>query len=163
MLNCKVIIKILQKIQVATIHNHAVKWKNSFQMIEHFLNTALHLAKHNLEKGPKKCAKCLSIRNPQECLGLWKSWHSYDKNLTTHMIIYMTWKTQVAGYYLTVIFHYIFNNDTKCDVQSIQVILPGPSSTERGFPVLRTGSPTVTPAVNIIRQGIKITAAASFP
>jgi len=40
-----------------------VKMKNSFQMIEHFLNsfilkrkvliTVLHLAKHNLEKGPK--------------------------------------------------------------------------------------------------------------
>ena len=66
----------------------------------------------------------------------------------------------MARNYLTVIFHYIFN-DTKCDVQSIQVILPGPSSTERGLPVLRTGSPTVTPAVNIIHQGIKTTA--SFP
>ena len=30
-------------------------------------------------------------------------------------------------------------------------ILPGPSSTERGFPVLSTGSPTVTPAVRIVK------------
>jgi len=33
--------------------------------------------------------------------------------------------------------------------------LPGPSSTERGFPVLSTGSPTVTPAINVTCQGIK--------
>lgn len=131
-------------------------------MIEHFLSTALHLAKHNLEKGPK------NVQNIFQLETLKNAWVFENPGtpmikISQHMIIYMTWKTQVLGYYLTVIFHYIFNNDTKCDVQSIQVILPGPSSTERGFPVLRTGSPTVTPALNIIRQGIKITAAASFP
>lgn len=29
---------------------------------------------------------------------------------------------------------------------NLSKILPGPSSTERGFPVLKTGSPTVKPA-----------------
>jgi len=30
-------------------------------------------------------------------------------------------------------------------------IIPGPSSTDRGLPVLRTGSPTVTPAIPRLR------------
>lgn len=34
-------------------------------------------------------------------------------------------------------------------IQNIkQEFIPGPSSTDNGFPVLRTGSPTVTPAKN---------------
>lgn len=30
--------------------------------------------------------------------------------------------------------------------------MPGPSSTDNGFPVLNTGSPTVTPAVYIVKN-----------
>lgn len=33
---------------------------------------------------------------------------------------------------------------------NLTVTVPGPSSTDRGFPVLSTGSPTVTPAVKIL-------------
>jgi len=47
------------------------------------------------------------------------------------------------------------HNSHNMYILAYMYILPGPSSTERGFPVLRTGSPTVTPAVNIIRQGIE--------
>lgn len=34
----------------------------------------------------------------------------------------------------------------------IEPMIPGPSSTERGFPVRSTGSPTETPAVSELRK-----------
>lgn len=34
----------------------------------------------------------------------------------------------------------------------LTVILPGPSSTDKGFPVLKTGSPTETPALDVVKK-----------
>ena len=107
--------------------------------------------KTQLGKGTKKCAKCLwkpsrnawVLGNPDNPITKISQYDPentsgrYRKLLNSHFSLLLLTMTQ--------------------NVMYKAYILPGPSSTERGFPVLRTGSPTVTPAVDIIRQRIKIT------